>query len=167
MGGLGGAELPQSYSCAMQHQTGRWSAELVAVHDGLTGIVREIVAGRPVTEGVPSFTQQSTLSYIDRNPGCRATEIAEVFGVHRSTVSRQVRGCIDAGWVQAGEGSLRVGYPLDLTTAGRRALSAAIDRDLAGLDERTADWTAREIADLARALRRLGHPDSTIGDDHA
>lgn len=151
----------------MQHQPGRWSAELLAVHDGLTGIVREIVAGRPAADGVPSFTQQSVLSFVDRNPGCRATEIADVFGVHRSTVSRQVRTLMDEGWLEAGAGNPRVGFPLHLTGAGRAALSTAIGHDLARLDERTADWTTREIADLARALRRLGHPDSTIGDDHA
>ncbi|MGV9668810.1 MarR family winged helix-turn-helix transcriptional regulator [Nocardia niigatensis] len=151
----------------MQHGVGRWSPDLVAVHDGLTQIVREIIAGRPAAEGLPSFAQQSALSYIERNPGCRATEIAEAFGVHRSTVSRQVRACVEVGWVAAGEGSLHAGYPLTLTTAGRRVLAAAAGHDLAVLSERMADWTSREIADFARALRRLRQPDQTIGDDHA
>ncbi|NNH74932.1 winged helix-turn-helix transcriptional regulator [Nocardia uniformis] len=151
----------------MQHPSGRWSPELVAVHDALTHIVREIIAGRPAVEALPPFAQRAALSYIDRNPGCRATEIAESFGVHRSTVSRQLRACMDAGWVEAGEGSLHAGYPLTLSTAGRHALTAATGHDLARLDERMADWTPGEIADFARALRRFQHPDPTIGDDHA
>ncbi|WP_067812965.1 MarR family winged helix-turn-helix transcriptional regulator [Nocardia inohanensis] len=150
----------------MQHQPGR-SAEIAAVHDELTQIVREIIAGRPAVEGVPSFTQQSTLSFIDRHPGCKANAIAEAFGVHRSTVSRQLRGCVEAGWVAAGEGSLHGGYPLTLTAAGRRALAAAAGRDLIQLGERMADWTPREIAEFAEALKRFRHPDSTTGDDHA
>lgn len=151
----------------MQHPAGRWSPELVAVHDALTHIVREIIAGRPAAEGLPSFAQQAALSYIDRNPGCRATEIAESFGVHRSTVSRQLRVCMDLGWVEAGEGSLRVGYPLTLSTAGRRVLAEAAGHDLARLGERTADWTPRELADFARTLQRFLQPDPTMGDDHA
>ncbi|QLY29755.1 MarR family winged helix-turn-helix transcriptional regulator [Nocardia huaxiensis] len=151
----------------MQHLPGRGSPEISAVHDELTLIVREIIAGRPGVEGLPSFTQQSTLSFIDRNPGCRATQIAEAFGVHRSTVSRQLRGCVDAGWVETGAGSLHAGYPLALTAAGRDALAAAAGRDLTQLGERMADWTPREIADFARALRRFRQPDPTTGDDRA
>ncbi|MGY0499618.1 MarR family winged helix-turn-helix transcriptional regulator [Nocardia sp. FBN12] len=151
----------------MQHQAGGWSPELVAVHDALTQIVREIIAGRPVAEGIPSFAQRSALSYIERNPGCRATELADAFGVHRSTVSRQLRTCIDAGWVQPGAGSLRAGYPLTLTAAGRRAHAAAIEQDLTLLAERTNDWTARDVAEFADALRRFQHPDQTLGGEHA
>ncbi|MFC4126676.1 MarR family winged helix-turn-helix transcriptional regulator [Nocardia rhizosphaerae] len=151
----------------MQHPSGRWPAEVAAVHDALTRVVREIVAGRPSVDGLPSFALQSVLSYIDRNPGCRATEIAETFGVHRSTISRQLRSCADAGWVRAGEGSLHSGYPLTLTAEGGQALAAAAERDLAEIAERMADWTPRDIADFAAALRRFGHSDPTTGDDHA
>ncbi|MFE1591385.1 MarR family winged helix-turn-helix transcriptional regulator [Nocardia sp. NPDC058705] len=151
----------------MQHQSGGWSPELVAVHDALTQIVRETIAGHPATEGIPSFAQRSALSYIERNPGCRATELAEAFGVHRSTVSRQLRTCIDAGWVTAGEGSLRAGYPLTLTAAGRKAHEASIQQDLALLSERMNDWTAHDIADFADALRRFQHPDQPLGGEHA
>ncbi|MGW0248537.1 MarR family winged helix-turn-helix transcriptional regulator [Nocardia goodfellowii] len=151
----------------MQHPPGQWPPELVEVHDALTHIVREIIAGRPAASGLPSFAQQAALSYIGRNPGCRATEIAESFGVHRSTVSRQLRACMDAGWVEAGEGSLNVGYPLTLSAAGRAVLAAATGHDLARLAERTADWTPQEFAEFARALRRFSQSAPTMGDDHA
>lgn len=151
----------------MQHQSGGWSPELVAIHDALTRIIRETVAGRPASEGIPSFAQRSALSYIDRNPGCRATELADAFGVHRSTVSRQLRTCIDAGWVASGAGSLRAGFPLTLTAAGRQAHEAAIQQDLTILGERTNDWTARDLTDFADALRRFQHPDQTLGGEHA
>ncbi|MFD3508717.1 MarR family transcriptional regulator [Nocardia sp. NPDC058666] len=151
----------------MQQDPAGRSPQLVAVHDALTGIVREVVAGRPVSAGIPSFAQQSALAYIERNPGCRGTELAEAFGVHRSTVSRQLRACIDAGWVMAGEGSVRAGYPLTLTELGRRAHAASIEQDLARLGERMQDWTTQEIADFAAALRRFHHPDHSTGDQHA
>ncbi|MFC9967519.1 MULTISPECIES: MarR family winged helix-turn-helix transcriptional regulator [Nocardia] len=151
----------------MQHQSGGWSPELVAVHDALTQIVREAIAARPASEGIPSFAQRSALSYIERNPGCRATELAEAFGVHRSTVSRQLRTCVDAGWVAAGEGNSRAGYPLTLTASGRRAHRAAIEHDLMLLEERMSDWTADDITDFAHALRRFQRPDQPLGGEHA
>ncbi|MEV6279172.1 MarR family winged helix-turn-helix transcriptional regulator [Nocardia sp. NPDC051832] len=151
----------------MQHPPGQWSPELVDVHEALTHIVREIIVSRPAAEGLPSFAQQAALSYIGRNPGCRATEIAESFGVHRSTVSRQLRACMDAGWVTAGEGSLHAGYPLTLSAGGRAVLEEVNGHDLARLGERTADWRPGEIADFARALRRFHQPGPTIGDNHA
>ncbi|KAF0845376.1 MarR family winged helix-turn-helix transcriptional regulator [Nocardia caishijiensis] len=151
----------------MQHRSGGWSAELVAVHDALTQIVREVIAARPASEGIPSFAQRSALSYIERNPGCRATELAEAFGVHRSTVSRQLRTCIEAGWVTAGEGNSRAGYPLTLTDSGRRAHAAAVEQDLVLLDQRMNDWTVDDITDFARALRRFQRPDQHLGGEHA
>ena len=108
------AEARESrYSCSVQHnevESGESSASgVVAVHDELVRLVRQLVAGDGPPAGSPTFAQHSLLSYIARNPGCRATQISESFGVHRSTVSRQLRVCIDEGWVRAeagGEGTI-------------------------------------------------------------
>lgn len=86
--------------------------------------------------------------------------------MHRSTIAAGA-GLFGGGLGGAGEGRQRAGYPLTLTTAGRRVLAAAAGHDLARLGERMADCTSREIADFARSLQRLHRPDQTIGDDHA
>ncbi|MDJ0111429.1 helix-turn-helix domain-containing protein, partial [Rhodococcus erythropolis] len=72
-----------------------------AVHDELVHLTRQLMTGDRHSDDHPSIAQHSFLSFIGRNDGCKATEISEVFGVNRSTISRQVRGCIEAGWVYA------------------------------------------------------------------
>lgn len=116
---------------------------------------RQLVAGgRDVQDG-PSFAQHSVLSFIARHPGCRATDISDSFGVNRSTVSRQLRGCLDSGWVRTETGSLRTGYPLGLTAQGTVVLAAADRRRLDEVRARVEGWTPAEIARFADTLRRF------------
>ncbi|WP_027502303.1 MarR family winged helix-turn-helix transcriptional regulator [Rhodococcus sp. UNC363MFTsu5.1] len=133
----------------------RSTAAVAQVHEELVHLVRQLMTGERPAEGLPTFAQHSVLSYIERNPGCRATEISEAFGVHRSTVSRQLRGCVDAGWVQAEPGPIRSGHPLSLTDAGRDVLGDADRRRRDEVGERVRDWSDADIADLARMLHRF------------
>ncbi|MFC7449756.1 MarR family winged helix-turn-helix transcriptional regulator [Rhodococcus daqingensis] len=125
------------------------------VHEELVHLVRQLMTGERPAEGLPTFAQHSVLSYIARNPGCRATEISDAFGVHRSTVSRQLRGCVDAGWVQAESGPIRSGHPLSLTGPGRDVLGDADRRRRDEVGDRVRDWSAADIDDLARMLHRF------------
>lgn len=68
---------------------------MVEVYDEFVHLVRFLTAGERSDDSSLSLAQHSLLGFIARNPGCRATDISEVFGVNRSTVSRQVRHCID------------------------------------------------------------------------
>ncbi|MFD4179774.1 MarR family winged helix-turn-helix transcriptional regulator [Rhodococcus sp. NPDC058514] len=131
------------------------STDVTQVHEELVHLVRQLMTGERPADGLPTFAQHSVLSYIARNPGCRATEISDAFGVHRSTVSRQLRGCVDAGWVQAEPGPIRSGHPLSLTEPGRDLLDNADRRRLDEVGERVRDWSASDIADLARMLHRF------------
>ncbi|MDV7353238.1 MarR family transcriptional regulator [Rhodococcus oxybenzonivorans] len=156
------AEARESrYSCSVQHnevESGESSASgVVAVHDELVRLVRQLVAGDGPPAGSPTFAQHSLLSYIARNPGCRATQISESFGVHRSTVSRQLRVCIDEGWVRAEAGPLRSGHPLTLTDAGVAVLAGADARRVEEVRDRMASWSDRDIAAFADHLRRFRH----------
>lgn len=127
-------------------------------------------------EGTPTFAQHSVLAYIARNAGCRATEIADAFGVHRSTVSRQVRVCVESGWVRSEPGPIRSGHPLCVTAVGANVLGEADRLRRAEVEERTRSWSDDETAEFARMLHRfrLGSPTAsrtpstpleTVGDD--
>lgn len=147
----------------MQHQDR--AAAVEAVHDQLVQIVRQLVSGdRGEADRQISFSQQSLLAFIARHPGCRATEIADAFAVHRSTVSRQVRGSVEAGWLRAGAGSIRSGYPLELTVEGRDVLDATAAKDRDEVGARLSTWSHAEVDDFARALARFAQTDTPVHD---
>lgn len=125
------------------------------MHAELVQLARELIAGGRDAHGGPSFAQHSVLSFIARNPGCRATDISDSFGVNRSTVSRQLRGCLESGWVRTEAGSLRTGYPLSLTAQGTAVLAAADRRRLDEVRARVHGWSPAEIAQFADILRRF------------
>ena len=125
------------------------------MHAVLVQLARELIAGARDTPGGLSFAQHSMLSFIARNPGCRATDISDAFGVHRSTISRQLRVCLESGWVRTETGTLRAGYPLQVTDAGAAALTAADRTRLDEVRARVTGWTPAEIAQFAHALNRF------------
>jgi DNA-binding MarR family transcriptional regulator len=128
---------------------------VAALHAELVQLARELVSGGRDVEGGPSFAQHSVLSFVARNPGCRATDISDAFGVNRSTVSRQLRGCLDAGWVRSEPGSVRSGNPLHLTAQGAEVLADADRRRLDEVRVRVHGWSPTEVAQFARILRRF------------
>lgn len=146
------------YSCGVQHK-GRVESTtetgVIRVYDEFVDLVRFLTAGERTADSTLSLAQHSLLGYIARNPGCRATDISEVFGVNRSTVSRQVRHCVDAGLLHAGSGPARLGHPLNLTDHGAAVLTATVtqrhDEVRAGL----AGWTEDDIEHFVRLLRRF------------
>ncbi|QCQ90400.1 MarR family winged helix-turn-helix transcriptional regulator [Rhodococcus sp. SGAir0479] len=156
----------------MQHETR--ADDVAALHAELVQFARDLVAGGRDAQGGPSFAQHSALSFIARHPGCRATDISDSFGVNRSTVSRQLRGCVESGWVRTEPGSLRSGYPLSLTAQGAAVLAAADRRRLDEVRARVDGWSPAEVTAFAGILRRFREapvpttaPDTTtrVGDD--
>ncbi|SDP63795.1 DNA-binding transcriptional regulator, MarR family [Pedococcus dokdonensis] len=88
--------------------------------------------------------------------GARGGDISDVLGLHKSTTSRNLTTLEELRLIE------RIPDPADararqvrLTTAG----SEALERTFAGrrerLKARLADWTADDVADLARLLRLL------------
>ena len=149
------------YSCVMQQ---KWAVALI--HDELVHLVRQLMTDDRADPLGPTFAQHSMLSFVDRRPGCRATEIAESFGVHRSTVSRQLRVCLERGWVSAESGPARAGHPLHLTSLGRDVLLAAEAARVAETAERTRDWSTAELDQFASLLHRFIEPHADTDDNN-
>ena len=142
------------YSCPVQHN--RQSEDSVArVYDEFALLVRFLTSGARTQESGVSLVQHSLLGFISRNPGCRATDISEVFGVHRSTVSRQLRHLVDAGWVEAGTGPARAGHPLRLTDHGAVVLESAVTRRLADVRAGLEGWDEDDLDRFVHLLRRF------------
>ena len=144
------------------------------MHAELVQLARDLVAGGRDARGGPSFAQHSLLSFIARNPGCRAIDVSEAFGLNRSTVSRQLRGCLESGWARTEAGSLRAGYPLRLTEQGAAVLAVADRRRLDEVRARLHGWSPAEIAQFVDVLHRfrvaadpIDAPDAPtrVGDD--
>lgn len=136
---------------------------MAAVHAELVQLARTLVSGeRDAPDGL-SFAQHSLLSFVARRPGCRATDISDAFAVHRSTVSRQLRSCVDSGWVRAEPNPSRSGYPLSLTERGAAVLASADRRRLDEVRARTRGWSPDEIALFADVLRRFREAPTVAG----
>jgi len=137
----------------VQHE--RAVDDVAAVHAELVQLARELVTGGRDIAGGPSFAQHSVLSFVARHPGCRATEISDAFGVNRSTVSRQLRGCLESGWVRTEPGAIRNGNPLHLTPEGAEMLADADRKRFDEVRARVRGWSPAEIAQFASTLRRF------------
>ncbi|GAB3573974.1 MarR family transcriptional regulator [Leifsonia lichenia] len=101
-----------------------------------------------------SFVDQSLLSHIGANPGCRAVDIAAHFQLNRSTVSRQLAALAEFGLVASAEPDASRGQALRLTDAGTAALRDAASTVQAALTTRLSGWTADELRAFATMLAR-------------
>lgn len=86
----------------------------------------------------------------------RVSDIAAALHLDVSTVSRQVSQLVAKGFVErlpdASDGRAHV---LALTTSGRELLVEIRARRNTWLDEVTSEWSAADLADLDRLLRRF------------
>lgn len=146
------------YSCPVQQKRRSGSPEdgiAVEVYEEFAHLVRFLTSGARAHESGLSLAQHSLLAYISRNPGCLATDISEVFGVHRSTVSRQLRHAIDEGWVEAQQGPARAGHPLRLTEYGARTLDAVSTARLDDVRTGLTGWSREDLDRFTNLLRRF------------
>ncbi|MFF1634521.1 MarR family winged helix-turn-helix transcriptional regulator [Leifsonia sp. NPDC058248] len=137
---------------------------IARVQEELTTIARRGTARVRRENEALSFVDQSLLSYIAANPGCRAVEIAAHFRLNRSTVSRQLGALAEFGLIataDAGAPGRGRGQALHLTAAGESAMRDSSDTVLAALTERLSGWAASDIENFARMLERY----NDIGDD--
>jgi DNA-binding MarR family transcriptional regulator len=100
-----------------------------------------------------TIVEQSLLSHIGSNPGCRATDIASTFQLNRSTVSRQLAALHELGLVEYGTDAAR-GQSLTLTASGHQRLADSHAVQGASLTERLADWSSADISAFAGMLAR-------------
>ncbi len=134
------------------------SAAAGEVYDEFVNLVRFLTAGGNVRTTVRSVWRSTPCSGTSTGtPGCRATDVSDAFGVNRSTVSRQLRSCIEAGWVAAEPGPTRLGHPLNLTDRGRTVLSDTVARRHDEVRAGLAGWGQDELDRFVHLLRRFRH----------
>ncbi|HEY0560897.1 MAG: MarR family transcriptional regulator [Mycobacterium sp.] len=98
-----------------------------------------------------SFVGYTLLAHVSATGGCLAGELASLYGLDKSTVSRQVGDLERRGLVVRETGPARL---LRITPEGGAVLAAAAARQQQALRERVADWSEEDLATFARLLRR-------------
>jgi DNA-binding MarR family transcriptional regulator len=98
-----------------------------------------------------SFVEYSLLGFIADEGPCRAADLVRVYGLDKSTISRQVSGLVDRHLVDRSDDGLRL---LRLTPAGHSLLDQARAVLREQVDARLASWTPEERRVFADLLRR-------------
>lgn len=126
---------------------------ITRVRDELTTVARRGSARARLSHASLSMVDQSLITYIGANSGCRTVEIASYFQLNKSTVSRQVNTLIERGYAASVERRGR-GHGLRLTERGSavRAETTAGNHD--ALAARLNDWDDADVAAFARMLER-------------
>jgi DNA-binding MarR family transcriptional regulator len=132
-------------------------AEIASVEHALTRLVR-LAEARRMPAGADRLDRAAyaVLARIEELPATRLTELAAVMDIDLSTASRQVRGLETRGYVtRLGDPDDQRAARLELTVAGRDALSSARTLRLERIASRLSNWEHSDIADLARLLGQL------------
>lgn len=110
------------------------------------------------SDDVPlSVTDQSILMAIAEQPGIRSTDIARMFRLNRSTVSRQLATLTALGIVGEAEGESGRGRPLTLTQEGTAAYRDTLSALQRIIDAHLAPWSDDEVSRFAHDLERFDH----------
>jgi DNA-binding MarR family transcriptional regulator len=125
-------------------------------------VQRELTVFARRVRGVPQrlhqelpFVAYSMLSSIDAADGCRSVDLASLYRLDKSTVSRQVGDLERRGLVtKKADPERGRGRVLTVTPAGRALLRDAAAARQAELARRVAAWTDEELAAFASALQR-------------
>jgi DNA-binding MarR family transcriptional regulator len=135
-------------------------SDLDQLYEGLAVFARR---SRELSEELhPGLTlvAYSLLSFIEAHEGSRATDIAAMYGLDKSTVSRQLDALCAAGLLtRAGERAGRRGQVLALTPPGQAALDDAARSVRALLVNRLSDWGDRDVAQFSRLVDRFNQRD--------
>lgn len=141
-------------------EPGDRATSMARVQDGLTTISRRATARARQGYASLSLVDQSLVTYIGANPGCRNVDIASHFQLNKSTVSRQVTALADLGLVQGQDsGADKRGQGLALTDAGEQLRRRLAEEVLAGLTERLASWSEDDLRTFAGMLERFNAGD--------
>lgn len=103
-----------------------------------------------------SLVDYTLLTHIAGNPGIRGADLATLFGLDKSTLSRQINALVKRGLVKrAGERPGKRGIVLELTQPAEEALLAAADSVRAALGRWLDGWSDPDIKDFAAMVARL------------
>jgi DNA-binding MarR family transcriptional regulator len=103
-----------------------------------------------------SFVAYTMLSYVGSFPQPTASDLAERYGLEKSTVSRQLSRLEEDGLLR------RVAHPsrprtklLELTDTGQARLARVRQHQRKGLEERLGRWPDEDVEAFGRLLRRF------------
>ncbi|KOU63182.1 MarR family transcriptional regulator [Streptomyces sp. MMG1533] len=103
-----------------------------------------------------SFVAYTMLSYVGSSPQPTASELAERYGLEKSTVSRQLSRLEEDGLLR------RVAHPsrprtklLELTDTGHARLGRVRQHQRKGLEERLGRWPDEDVETFGRLLWRF------------
>lgn len=96
------------------------------------------------------------LTQIETTPGVCAADLVTIFGLDKSTISRQICDLEAEGLIRREvERPGRRGFPLVVTPAGKRRLASAATRLCRRLKERLVDWDEGDIETFAQLIDRF------------
>jgi len=129
---------------------------LAALYEELSLLVRRSQEFSGEIHAGLSLVNYTLLTRIAGSPGTRAADLAALFGLDKSTLSRQVNVLVERGLVKrTGERAGKRGVVLELTHDGQDALLAAGNGVRAALSGWLEGWSDREISDFAAMVARL------------
>jgi DNA-binding MarR family transcriptional regulator len=103
-----------------------------------------------------TFVAYTMLSYVAATPLATASDLAERYGLEKSTVSRQLSQLEEDGLLR------RVTHPsrprtklLELTDTGRTRLARVRQHQRKGLEERLGHWPDEDVETFSRLLHRF------------
>jgi DNA-binding MarR family transcriptional regulator len=131
-------------------------AAVLRVYMELSRITRRAAVRARGPESLLSVVDHSLVDFVSQHPGCMAIDIARYLRLNRSTISRQLSGLIDQGYVETMPGGSGNAKPLRVTSAGQDAYLRSVRMHRGGLEARMADWSDDDVALLAGLLERLG-----------
>ena len=102
-----------------------------------------------------SITDQSIVMAIAEQPGIRSIDIARMFRLNRSTVSRQLAALTELGLVREAAGDTGRGRPLELTHAGTAAYRGTLDALQEIVTGHLTQWSDAEVSRFAHDLARF------------
>ncbi len=103
-----------------------------------------------------SLAAFTLLTQIQAVAGTRARDLADLFGLDKSTISRQINELEAAGLVgREGERPGRRGYTLVLSAEGERKLEQEAERARQRLATVLASWKEQDIAAFAGMIERF------------
>lgn len=132
-----------------------------AVLRSLVAITRRGLVDARAEEPRLSITDQSIVMAIADTPGIRSTDIARMFRLNRSTVSRQLSTLVSLGLVQETPSTSGRGRPLELTAEGEEAFRNTLRSLQTVIDAHLAQWTDAEVQRFAHDLQRFDRGDET------
>jgi DNA-binding MarR family transcriptional regulator len=103
-----------------------------------------------------SLTGYTMLREVEATCGTRATDLADLFGLDKSTVSRQLDELEAAGLIRReAERPGRRGQAIALTSDGQRRLEVEAEQARQHFSDRLTAWKNRDLTAFAKMVERF------------